>query len=369
MSSATRITSGVCNNGCYISPIGIDTIRLRLYDFEIADHSRFQVRIVYDGQSGQLRGRLPWAFPWGGALVTRAVQNSNRVRLTIEHDPWRGRVAVVECSLPRVRSGSHNFHTLTKAETKRALHSVNAALAFMGLSADLWTANLSRIDICRNVETAGPLPLYWPVFETRDGKRIRNKKDYGGTGFLWKNLCRELAVYDKIAQLSAGGHSVEGLPCNVARFEYRLMSAKSVRRALGAASLSRLWKDYGAIGECFREAFADSLFRADLPGPFSRTGLAGDPERAYFQAVYGSRWVSRHETARGREAIIAERGGIEEAARFQAGSGPKNRMRLSRYRRNMQRAVSELRDARRFCSGQPLLVDLERELKAKVLAA
>jgi hypothetical protein len=96
------------------------------------------------------------------------------------------------------------------------------------------------------------------------GKRLKGRQ-YGGTGFLWANKSKQVSAYDKIVEhIGKGGvipKSLEG--ANMARVEFRAMTAQAVRKNLPFANGGEVLSRWGDSRQAYANKIQDLVFRFD----------------------------------------------------------------------------------------------------------
>jgi hypothetical protein len=266
----------------------------------------------------------------------------------------------VQFSVPKIANAT-NYFPADEESASRAVDQLEKDLRLVGVKANIQKAELSRLDACRTVETLEPFQTYSSVLSALQGQRM-HKRDYGTT-FLWHNTQQEVAVYDKIAEMTHRKHSVAGLPKNSVRFEHRLLKARKVQNALGMKTVSDLLSDFGHVEKCYVAAMQKQLFKlpvADVQALSSR-GLAEQFE--VFKELHPQSWLAAWLKAQGVASVLDDKTALLDAVAAVAG----NKMTVSRLKRQLLKVEADAMTLRAAAPSRRSAGELYRELEEKVL--
>lgn len=229
----------------------IDTLRLNLGRPVILDDTRltFRARDIRGGQPIGDLVRFPKA-DGGEVEAGKVFFNSDLVNLETRYGQM-----FAQFSLPKYLAGGRdNVNPVSQDQAAAALADLQGYLADQaGVLADLEAASVARFDLFANADSKYAFTDYRSLFDLLDLKR-QVKRDYGTT-FFFANGQRETCIYDKRAEQAMKGNSLEGLPANLIRWEYRLKKGRVCKSALGIKKTGRLtaldlvkrWPDLVAI--------------------------------------------------------------------------------------------------------------------------
>ena len=280
--------------------IGIDTLRLYCRDWAISKDSPVEVRPSnFIAGTGELKNDFQL---WPGQRGALAFANRPLFNLTVK--PFGGETrAFVEFSVPRVASGgSNNFAPVGAVGTGAAIALVEKELADIGFTTNLNSAQLSRVDVFRNVSANEDFHQYGQIFSMMNATRLHQR--HYGTTFQWQNKQRALTVYDKRQELAARSKPVEGLPANPLRFEYRLLTGAKVKAALPAANAAELCgSGWDTVPGLYRQAWAAVAFGQSFADIEMVAGNQCRYEMQQFFKRFGARWVQSYLLAVGANQI------------------------------------------------------------------
>jgi hypothetical protein len=242
----------------------LDTVKLYTDDFVIRDDTEISIRpsdINY--KTGETNNHKLFKGS-NGQWVTgsKAFLNAENFNLTIKPNNLTDKIHLwISLSVPKFITGD-NFYPLDDSEAEGLPSGLDTELKKRGIGLSVGDLAVSRIDTFQNVYASEAFGDYVPVFQLLKAKR-QNKREYGST-FLWENTQREICVYDKLTEVINRGQSVDGLPSNTIRFEYRLLKSKSVKGALKINTVQNLFYNLGSIREVYRDAMRYHLFDLEV---------------------------------------------------------------------------------------------------------
>jgi hypothetical protein len=343
----------------------LDTLKLSLVDYEIKPGAELEVA---QPAINHATGEVGYATPlwWHGEQpITgdKAFHNHEKFNVTIKPIVPGDRHSVrcyVQFSVPKMANET-NYFPADKESASRAVDQLEKDLCELGIKTNIQKAEISRLDACRRVETIEPFQTYSSVLSALQGTRM-HKRDYGTT-FLWHNTQQEVAVYDKIAEMTHRKHSVAGLPKNSISFEHRLLKARKVRDALGMKTVSDLLSDFGHVEKCYVTAMQKQLFKlpvADVQALSSR-GLAEQLE--VFKQLHPRTWLAAWQRAQGVASVLDDKTALLDAVAAVAG----NKMMVSRLKRQLMQIEADAMTLREAAPSRRSAGELYRELEEKVL--
>jgi hypothetical protein len=344
----------------------LDTLKLSLVDYEIAPDADFD---VYPPSFNTATKELDASFPlWrrgdGYVRGVKAVHNEDFFNVTVKPlcpaTPEAVR-CTVQFSVPKI-IGSSNYAPATEEITRAALKQLESDLRRSGVRTNLSRAELSRLDACRTIETAESYETYQPVLSALRGQRM-HKRDYGTT-FLWHNTQQEVAVYDKIAEMKHRKHSVESLPKNSVRFEWRALKSKKVQTALGMKTVEDLLSDFGHVEKTYGVAMQKQLFRYEV-SEFEALSVTAVAEQMQRMKDCGVRyWAEDCINALAYAQLLPHKKALLAAVELVA----TNRMQVSRVRRKLERIEANAMALEVVSPAGRSLRELYDELEQKVLS-
>jgi hypothetical protein len=244
----------------------LDTLKLSLSEYSVSSDAQLQVQPgLVDNATGELIGNNKlWRADGRAVCGSKAWHNGQDVNVTIKpntHTTNGPSLCLVQFSVPKVALGS-NYYPVSSYGAVRALRVVEKYLADIGISTNLKSAAVSRLDAFKVAVCSEPYDSYHPVFATLQGQRMR-RRDYGRT-FLWENTLQEICAYDKLEEMRRNKHSVEGLPPNSLRFELRALKMQKVRNWLGIQNAGELLANLDHLEHEYRAVMEKQLFKGEV---------------------------------------------------------------------------------------------------------
>lgn len=350
--------------------IGVDSLHVLAGEWDVAPDHQLMVRSAdFSPVTGEEKGSyLLWREDGVAQFGRRAYYNDPQGRFFVDVHPVGGQVRCgVHLSLPRFASGGvDNVKLLSRTEAVDVLENLGRELSAVGVKTDLDTAQLSRVDVTRNVETDEPFTVYRPVLSLVEGKRMRDKREYVD-GFLWGNSARQVVAYDKRAQLVAEKLRLTDVPDHLLRFEMRLRDHRTAVSTLGYANVGDLKREYDGVSDVYRRTMRDNVFRFK-PDEFEvLSSRQIEEELGAFREEAGRNWVAKWIEAIGVREIVkrCEPDTIAKVVEELTG----DRKKAYRVAVKMRRGLVNSKMIRREASTQKTLRSLYRELERKVMAA
>jgi hypothetical protein len=132
-----------------------------------------------------------------------------------------------------------------QGQVKQAVSFLETDLKKNGISTDLYSSTLSRLDVVKQDHFRFLFPEYTPLFSLLNGKR--QFKRVHGTTFTYGNKQRELCIYDKGKEVKESEGLRDVTPTNVVRAELRLLFHRPVTRTTGLETTRDLVDHYGDL--------------------------------------------------------------------------------------------------------------------------
>jgi hypothetical protein len=344
----------------------LDTLKLSLVDYEFADDAEFEVvQPTINTATGEARPAIP-LMRVGNRTISgiKAFKNEENFNVTVKPimaDDPRSVRCYVQFSVPKMIETT-NYLPADEKATLKGLKQLEKDLRRAGIHANISDAEISRMDACKRVETVEPFQTYTSVLSALQGQRM-HKRDYGTT-FLWHNTQQEVAVYDKIAEMTHRKNSTAGLPKNVISFEHRLLKARKVQDTLGMKTVKDLLSDFGHVHACYATAMQKQLFKLQVPDveALSSRALAEQMEsiKASGRRFWFQSWLNAYAVA----ALLDDKTALLDAVGEVAG----NKMTVSRLKRQLLKVEADAMTLREVAPSRRSAGELYRELEEKVLA-
>jgi hypothetical protein len=221
----------------------------------------------------------------------------------------------VQLSLPKWKSrGGGNVWPVTKAEAREIFLELQSSLASIGIVTDIFKAVVTRLDLFANAATDYSYSTFKPLLDSLVIPR-RTRAVYPNS-VRFENKRQVDIVYDKREQQASKGFSVEQLPPNLIRWEYRLMVQDAVRAVTGATTLEDLFTRWETLHEVYKANLRSALrYDDDMAG---QVVLAQDiayivknrPQVA--RALYSKLVVEQTGSVDGIKAILRDAGATRQ---------------------------------------------------------
>jgi II/X family phage/plasmid replication protein len=230
--------------GAGIESIGLDKIRLYTNDFSVLAKANLQIKPHnVDMSTGRsISNNIAYYTHHGIPIEGKgAFNNTDGVNLDIEH----GYLAIEFNPLKRINGNNYfpiDSEKLNESIDQIAIHVKDT----VGINFNINNAKVSRLDICRNIETERPFIDYLGALDTMiDPKymRVVDSETYSG---YWKkkNRSRQYVLYDKLHELrirqKVNPKTLGIRAKNVLRGELRFMNSRTVRNALETMTINQL---------------------------------------------------------------------------------------------------------------------------------
>jgi hypothetical protein len=186
------------------------------------------------------------------ASTVSVLQPATRIRGQSEDrlyyvKPGRNGYLYVQLSLPKWKSrGEGNVWPVTKDEARQIFLELQDRLRTeQGISTDIFAAGVARMDLFSNAATEYSYSTFKPLLDSLVIPR-RTRAVYPNS-VRFENKRQVDVIYDKRVKHAEDGFSVEQLPPNLIRWEYRLMVQDAVRAVTRVTTLEDLFTRWEAI--------------------------------------------------------------------------------------------------------------------------
>ena len=343
----------------------IDTLKLMLNDYEIADDSEIRVQPAsYElGTGSKVEYPLFETPSHGSHYGSKAYLNSDNWNLTLKPMAGGGRAtgAFLQLSVPKNYYGS-NFYSVGEQGTKAVLSKVEGELKEKGVHTNLFGADMSRVDTFKNIEPEEPFSSYYSLFSLLKARKAI-QRGYGTT-FLLSNTQQEFCVYDKLEEMKQRKLETSSLP-NTMRFEHRLLNKAKVQNVYGMSRVEDIFRGgYEVIKEKQVESWKGSLFNFTAEELVLLGSKQLEEEMRKFKERSPSGWFSKFLKAYGAYYLASHAGKeivIEALQNFEA-----DRMKIWRAVQVFEEAERELMVLKQEEGSNKTLGVLYEELKRKV---
>lgn len=343
----------------------IDTLKLMLNDYEIADNSEIRVQPAsYElGTGSKVEYPLFQTPSYGSHYGSKAYLNADNWNLTLKPLPAGNRAtgAFLQLSVPKNYYGS-NFYSVGEEGTKAVLSKVEGELKEKGVHTSLIEADMSRIDTFKNIEPEEPFSSYYSLFSLLKARKAI-QRGYGTT-FLLSNSQQEFCVYDKLEEMRERNIETTNLP-NTMRFEHRLLNKQKVQNVYGFGKVEDLFRGgYAVVKEKQVESWKGSLFNFTAEELVVLGSKQLEQEMRRFKERSPSGWFSKFLKAYGAYYLASHAGKeviVEALQNFEA-----DRMKIWRAVQVFEEAERELMVLKQEEGSNKTLGVLYEELRRKV---
>jgi len=259
---------------------------------------------------------------------------------------------------------------LDKERTAQTARDVESALRAAGVHFPMEKARLTRVDLARNVELAYPVANYSPVFQALSTRKTVNKTDFGGTGFLVSNTQRQIAFYDKGAEMRAKQPKLKDYPVNTLRPECRYMKGRVVEDALRVRTIGELQSAWETLRPAYIHSLERDVFRAKMEEKAGSSLDLYQEARFIMDSEFSRKWQAFKSQV--TPLLMVEKHGLEAAKHFAAcflvedQFSAVGKRHLKRIYLELEQADYAIRMGDAAPDGTPLK-ELYRELKTAIL--
>ena len=343
----------------------IDTLKLMLNEYEIADDSEIRVQPAsYElGTGSKVEYPLFQTPSHGAHYGSKAYLNTDNWNLTLKPLPAGNRAtgAFLQLSIPKNYYGN-NFYSVGEQGTQAVLNKVEGELKERGVHTSLIEADMSRVDTFKNIEPEEPFSCYYSLFSLLKARKAI-QRGYGTT-FLLSNTQQEFCVYDKLAEMRERQLETGNLPPTM-RFEHRLLNKQKVQSVYGLSRVEDIFRGgYQVIREKQVESWKNSLFNFTAEEVVLLGSRQLEQEMRVFKEKFPSNWFSKFLKAYGAYYLASYAGKevvIEALQAFEA-----DRMKLWRAVQVFEEAEKELLVLKQEEGSSKTLGVLYEELRRKV---
>ena len=218
----------------------LDKVHLYTNDFQPLPRAKFEIEpCKIDNVTGEvINEQILWYEGKTPKIGRKAYNNDYGANITIKN----GLLSVYYN--PSTMMLGNNFHPTSHKQIAQSIDNIKNAFTEIGIKANVDTCKLSRIDLCRNMETDYNLDIYKPALDLITPKWMPETDPTIKSGY-WLKANRSLAfcLYDKLGQvisekidpLSLGIQSP-----NVTRNELRLVNHRTIKNLLSIESVNEL---------------------------------------------------------------------------------------------------------------------------------
>lgn len=227
-----------------LHPVGIDTARFLVEEFTVCPTAELTIDNPTNAGTGEV-GRDPlYRSGNNGDIVEGKVAKYN-------HDSFQVRIygptaLSLQVNLPKMLGRDNVLPVHTPSQFDRAITQLETLLRRSGIEANVAGSTITRLDICRNIRTESQLTDYRRLLEEITFPHTE-QTFYGNGNARWRNGERQVQLYDKSEESGLGTNRIQ-------RLEYRLTSARSIRRHVGPGEAAELRKDFSAVQSAFEAA-------------------------------------------------------------------------------------------------------------------
>jgi len=225
----------------------IDTLKIRLNDYEISKKHRFVFQPGSFDCDGNIYNENVVANICGDDIIAnRGYLNNKKFNMTI-YPPTKsnplGSNIFLQMSLPKYHNENDNLSSLNYDETVSLFKNLEKELYSNGIKTNIYNSTLSRIDTFKNLYPDKDFCYYADLFSFLKLSR-KKMRDYGTT-FLFSNSDSEVCIYDKKVELlnKYGSDYINCIPsgnASIIRFENRLLKKRKINNELGFSDLKVL---------------------------------------------------------------------------------------------------------------------------------
>ncbi len=353
--------------------IGIDKITLFLPVSEITVEPHFPAKVHNSENAATGRVTSHQQLFWNGErFVTgaRATYNTDDYQVTIQPDRGGGAPNCLIQWSGRAFESNNEF-PLDREKLEHTARHVKEELAAAGLDVPIWDAKLVRVDLAKNCEMSHPISSYTPVFGALRARKSVDKQDFGGTGFLMRNTQRQIAFYDKGAEMHSKGLDLAECPVNTLRPECRLMKGASVRAALGAENLPDLLRGWEKIPSTYKTSLERDVFRPKMEKKIGASLDFYEEAKFIMDSAFSRKWQAFKADV--GLLVLVERFGLEHIKEFAAFevvedmTTPAGKRQVARINAELDQAAFAIQMSDAAPERTPLQ-ELYRELKRAVVS-
>lgn len=342
----------------------IDTTWIQLNGFSVRpDHGLTIQPASFTPSTGEMHGDFEL---WRGQSGKCAYHNEpGKYQFDISHTFGKTR-AKIQLSFPRY-GRVDNFQPLTKGEVRDVVKSLQRDMNEIGVACNVEDGLLSRVDAFRNLRTSEKFDTYMPILSMLEGKRMRDRKQFGGEGITWASTVGQLCCYDKVQEMKENRHDITPFKgMNIARFELRALKHKKIEQVFGWQTLFDLASDYDSAQAIYRKEMREGIFKYDVDDLEVLSQKQIETELEHFKRCGGRRWLQAYVSECGMQSIL-RRTTIQNFGRaVEAVTGDK--VKAWRHKQNLHRSMVRQKFLTKSENAFKRYGQLYEELRTGVLA-
>jgi len=215
----------------------VDTVKLFSPDFSIKSLKGWTLADLKDGETGEVIGEKMYCnLPSGSGLDVKRQGERSALFYDVH-------------SLPGLVLGS-SLHELHEEDWERSLAAMSEELEAAHVDFDkdaLGEWRLSRLDVCRNLQTSRHVAEYIVLLELGTLPYMKSDHTHGETAF-WRNKGEQFTAYNKVKAVNDKGQALlagvtSQTPENILRLEARFNHARTVSAKTGCKTLREAWSE------------------------------------------------------------------------------------------------------------------------------
>lgn len=286
----------------------IDTIKLRLNDYSLKITPDLRVQPpIYSLSDGELLTTNFYLFtdekgnPVHGqkaifnSKINLTIQGTNPYDIPPDFDRYNS-PAFLQVSLPKFYKGD-NFNQLSDNETKKTFLKLEKYLRNeAGINTNIKDAIVTRLDTFSNIKAQYDFRDYSTLFSDLQLTR-KEKFEYAGTTFLYKNDSTQLCIYDKIEEAcNSRNKDIKNkylsYPHNIIRIENRFLKKRRIRELFGFNKVSDLIHGLDDLRTVHYQTINDTMFK-DKPEKTMEMITSFQREKLvqFCKENYGRYWI------------------------------------------------------------------------------
>lgn len=247
----------------------IDTIRLSCADFTIkADTKLIIEQANLDYSTGEIISDHDLFWNENKTEIVKgkkAYLNSEYFNASIkpkfELNKSDNSKLLIQASLPKIFYNGNNLESLDADKTYTAIFKLQELLANNGIVANLFDSSISRYDTFINLRTKYNFRYYSPIFKLLNGLK-KDKYEYNGTTFLFKNTQGQICIYDKVVEMNHRKLDTRAFTKqNILRIENRFITKRKVFNTTGFKTARDLIDNYDDVKKVYVDDIKKNIFK------------------------------------------------------------------------------------------------------------
>lgn len=256
--SKRGVLKGIVSESTNSSPIGLDTVKIRVEEFSIESCADIEPCQEYVYSTGETLNSPLWKDPSGEVVYgKKATLNTDIANVTVLRTDYMA----VQVSLPEILRGNNNIPASSTKSISEALNKLESHLEKEGIHCKLKDCTLDRVDVCRNVRTDTPISDFKEPLRDLEISYL-SPRDTGYDGMKWDSIQdskkdgyssqREITFYNKSSEAGLE------MP-NIQRLEYRLQRPRAIKSHIRELTTTDLCRDLTWMRNEFRKV-VEELF-------------------------------------------------------------------------------------------------------------